>query len=57
MEYGLELTHTNYPKQPAGDPMHCDCGARPEEVAAGIHYSGCNSIEGQPDDPSDHYGQ
>ena len=37
--------------------MHCDCGARPEEVAAGIHYDGCASLDGVPDDPSDHYGQ
>jgi hypothetical protein len=35
----------------------CDCGARPEEIAAGIHYPGCTSAEGEPDDPSDHYGQ
>jgi hypothetical protein len=34
----------------------CDCGARPEEIAAGIHYEGC-CTDGAPDDPSDHYGQ
>jgi hypothetical protein len=33
----------------------CDCGARPEEIAAGIHYEGCVNHEGEPDDPSDHY--
>lgn len=35
----------------------CDCGATPEEQAAGRHYDGCTTREGQPDDPSDHYGQ
>lgn len=37
--------------------MGCDCGAGPEETAAGIHGPGCVSRDGQPDDPSDHYGQ
>jgi hypothetical protein len=36
--------------------MNCDCGARPEEIAAGIHFPGCASTEGHTDDPSDHYG-
>lgn len=35
----------------------CDCGARPEEIAAGIHYDGCANAEGEPDDPYDHYSQ
>jgi hypothetical protein len=35
--------------------LTCDCGARPEEVAAGIHYPGCTTTDGQTDDPSDHY--
>lgn len=35
--------------------MGCDCGARPEEIAAGIHYEGCSISDGPPDDPSDHY--
>lgn len=37
--------------------MGCDCGASPREVAAGIHYPGCATADGPPDDPSDHYGQ
>jgi hypothetical protein len=35
----------------------CDCGATPEEQAAGRHNEPCTSHEGQPDDPSDAYGQ
>lgn len=35
----------------------CDCGADREETTAGIHYPGCTRPEGEPDDPSDHYGQ
>lgn len=35
---------------------NCDCGAAPEEVAAGIHHTGCTSHDGTPDEPSDHYG-
>jgi hypothetical protein len=35
----------------------CDCGATPEDVTAGIHGPDCISPTGQPDDPSDHYGQ
>lgn len=34
----------------------CDCGATPEEQAAGRHYDGCTTHEGPVDDPSDHYG-
>lgn len=37
--------------------MSCDCGARPEEIARGIHHPGCSTSEGQTDDPSEHYGQ
>lgn len=37
--------------------MHCDCDATPEERLAGIHGTPCTSSEGQPDDPSDHYGR
>ncbi len=33
----------------------CDCAATPEEVAAGIHATGCASHDGPADDPSDHY--
>ena len=36
--------------------MGCDCGATPEEQTAGRHYDGCATHEGQPDDPSEHYG-
>ncbi len=36
---------------------NCDCGATPEDVAAGIHSSGCATRTGPADDPSDHYGQ
>jgi len=36
---------------------NCDCGATPEEITAGIHEQPCNSQDGTPDDPSDHYGQ
>ena len=52
--------------QPAKDgPIHtaegpmngCDCGATPEEQAAGRHYNGCATHEGPADDPSDAYGQ
>lgn len=35
----------------------CDCGATPEEAAAGIHHQPCTSQDSPPDDPSDHYGQ
>jgi hypothetical protein len=35
----------------------CDCGATPEDVAAGIHHPGCTSLTGPADDPSDHDGQ
>jgi hypothetical protein len=35
--------------------MHCDCGAGPDDIAAGIHNRGCASQDGVPDDPSDHY--
>lgn len=37
--------------------MHCDCNATPEELTAGIHGTPCTSRDGEPDDPSDHYGQ
>ncbi|MGW0014722.1 hypothetical protein ACWDVX_33845 [Streptomyces tendae] len=33
----------------------CDCGATPEDQAAGIHGPDCISHTGTPDDPSDHY--
>jgi hypothetical protein len=39
------------------DVPACDCGATREDIAAGIHYPGCTNSEGQPGDPSDHYGQ
>jgi hypothetical protein len=35
----------------------CDCGADSEDQAAGIHNEPCTSTDGEPDDPSDHYGQ
>lgn len=35
--------------------MECDCGARPEEIAAGIHFPGCTAHDGETDDASDHY--
>lgn len=35
----------------------CDCGATPEEQAAGRHFDGCNTADGPADDASDHYGQ
>jgi hypothetical protein len=37
--------------------MHCDCGATPEEQAAGVHHEPCTSRDGELDVPSDHYGQ
>lgn len=37
--------------------LTCDCGATPEDQAADIHGIPCTSRDGQPDDPSDHYGQ
>lgn len=37
--------------------MHCDCGATPDEKAAGIHAPACASHDGPADDPSDHYRQ
>lgn len=37
--------------------LTCDCGATAEEVAAGIHNRPCTSLDGPPDDLSDHYGQ
>jgi hypothetical protein len=37
--------------------LTCDCGATPEEVAAGIHYPGCVSHDGATDEASDHYRQ
>lgn len=33
--------------------MHCDCGARPDEICD----PACMTRQGPPDDPSDHYGQ
>ncbi|CAK7288611.1 conserved hypothetical protein [Streptomyces misionensis JCM 4497] len=36
---------------------NCDCGATPEETAAGRHHPGCASHEPPTDDPSDHYDQ
>lgn len=33
----------------------CDCGATPEDQAAGIHNEPCTGQDGQNDDPSDHY--
>lgn len=35
--------------------MHCDCGATPEDQAAGIHAPACTSHHGDTDEPSDHY--
>ena len=37
--------------------LTCDCGATPEEAAAGIHNPGCTSHDGPADEPSDHYRQ
>jgi hypothetical protein len=37
-------------------PLNCDCGATPEDLAAGIHHEPCTSHDTEPDDPSDHYG-
>jgi hypothetical protein len=37
--------------------MNCDCGATPEDQAAGIHATPCTSRDDPSDDPSDHYGQ
>ena len=49
----ISPTHSN-----SGETMPtCDCGATPEDQAAGIHYPGCASLGGPADDPSDHYGQ
>jgi hypothetical protein len=36
--------------------LTCDCGATPEEAAAGIHAPDCTSHDGTVDTPSDHYG-
>ena len=33
----------------------CDCGATPEDVAAGIHAPECVGHDGPVDDSSDHY--
>jgi hypothetical protein len=35
--------------------LTCDCGATPEDIAAGIHAPTCTSHDGAADDPSDHY--
>jgi hypothetical protein len=32
--------------------MNCDCGATPDDP---IHYPGCAELDGDRDDPSDHY--
>jgi hypothetical protein len=32
----------------------CDCGADPEDL---VHYPGCATGQGEPDEPADHYGQ
>lgn len=37
--------------------MVCDCGADAEDVRAGMHNEPCDSTTGEPDHPSDHYGQ
>lgn len=36
---------------------NCDCGATrdDENSAVAIHFPGCTSHDGEPDDPSDHY--
>ena len=34
--------------------MHCDCGAGPDDT---VHDEACMTRQGEPDDPSDHYGQ
>ena len=37
--------------------LTCDCGATPEETAAGIHNQPCTSHDSEPDTPADHYRQ